>query len=154
LKGSNCGLGLEAARHFTRLNAKLVILACRNASKGTLAKGSIEESTKRTGVVEVWLLDLRSFNSVKAFCKRAKSLERIDILIANAGIATPKLELVEGFESTITVNVISTFLMLTLLVPKMKETREGFGTEARIVVVTSDAHHMFVVSFSTSQSLY
>jgi retinol dehydrogenase-12 len=82
---------------------------------------------------------------VKSFCKRAESLDRIDILVANAGIATPKFELVEGFESTITVNVISTFLMIMLLIPKMKESRERIGTKARIVVVTSDAHHMFVV---------
>jgi retinol dehydrogenase-12 len=91
---------------------------------------------------------------VKAFCKRAESLDRIDILIANAGIATPKFELVEGFESTITVNVIATFLMIMLLVPKMKESREKFGTKARIVVVTSDAHHMSVVSLRTFYCLF
>jgi retinol dehydrogenase-12 len=142
--GSNCGLGLEAARHFTRLNASIVILACRDAEKGSKAKASIEETTKRIGVVEVWHVDFAAFNSVKAFCKRAQSLERMDILIANAGIATPKFELLEGFESTITVNVISTFLMIMLLVPKMKEMSGRPGCQAKVVVVTSDAHHLFV----------
>ena len=52
--GSNVGLGLEAARHFTRLNADKVILAVRSFNKGSDAKKLIEESTKRTKVVEVW----------------------------------------------------------------------------------------------------
>lgn len=51
--GANAGLGLEAARHFTRLNAAKVILAVRSISKGEAAKQSIESSTKRTSVVEV-----------------------------------------------------------------------------------------------------
>lgn len=51
--GSNVGLGLEAARHFTRLNAEKIILAVRNLEKGDVAKKSIEESTGRTGVIEV-----------------------------------------------------------------------------------------------------
>lgn len=152
-KGSNCGLGLEAARHFTRLNAELVVLACRNSEKGLIAQASIEESTGRRGVVEVWPVDLASFNSVKVFCERAQALYRIDILVANAGIATPKFELVGGFESTMTVNVISTFLMITLLIPRLKETRARFGTKAAVVVVTSDAHQMYVVCVQ-SRSAY
>ncbi|TLD32348.1 short chain dehydrogenase [Venturia nashicola] len=140
--GSNCGLGLEAARHFVRLRANLVILACRNESKGALAKASIEKSTERMGVVKVWPLDLASFNSVKSFCKRIENLDRIDVLIANAGIATPKCELIEGFESTMTVNVLSTFLMIISVIPKMNELAEKLGTKSRVVVVTSDAHHM------------
>ncbi|QDS72120.1 hypothetical protein FKW77_003791 [Venturia effusa] len=140
--GSNCGLGLEAARHFVRLQAKLVILACRNEVMGMLAKTCIEKSAERTGVVEVWPLDLASFDSVKEFCKRLERIERIDVLIANAGIATPKFDLIEGFESTITINVISTFLMISLLIPKMKESGEQFGKTPIVVVVTSDAHHM------------
>jgi retinol dehydrogenase-12 len=57
--GANIGLGLEAARHFSRLNAKRVILAVRSASKGEAAKQDIEASTKKNNV-EVWELDLSS----------------------------------------------------------------------------------------------
>lgn len=57
------GLGLEAARHFTRLNAERVILGVRNLEKGEAAKNSIEESTNRKGAVEVWQLDLTSYES-------------------------------------------------------------------------------------------
>ncbi|KAF5988825.1 retinol dehydrogenase 12 [Fusarium bulbicola] len=51
--GSNTGLGLEAARHFVRLDAELVILAVRSLEKGEAAKASIEASTKRKNVVQV-----------------------------------------------------------------------------------------------------
>ncbi|RDI85896.1 hypothetical protein Vi05172_g4148 [Venturia inaequalis] len=142
ITGANCGLGLEAARHFVRLRARLVILACRNEAKGWSAKATIEKTTGRTGVVEVWPLDLASFDSVKEFCKRIEDIDRVDIFIANAGIATPKFGFVEGFESTITVNVISTFLLVILLIPKMKESSQKFDAKSRVVVVTSDAHHM------------
>lgn len=84
--GANVGLGKEAARHFVRLNAKKVIIACRSTEKGEAAKRDIEESTKRSGVVEVWQLDLQSYDSVKAFAKRAESLERLDAIVENAGI--------------------------------------------------------------------
>ncbi|CAD6592413.1 MAG: hypothetical protein ASARMPREDX12_006073 [Alectoria sarmentosa] len=67
--GSNAGLGLEASRHFVRLDAAKVILAVRNLEKGEAAKQSIEESTGRTGVVEVWQLDLAHYESVKDFSK-------------------------------------------------------------------------------------
>lgn len=41
---SNTGLGLEAARHFARLNCAKLILAVRTKSKGEEAKESISHS--------------------------------------------------------------------------------------------------------------
>ena len=43
--GSNIGLGIEAARHFTRLDASKVILAVRTLGKGKDAKANIEKTT-------------------------------------------------------------------------------------------------------------
>lgn len=86
--GANVGLGLEASRHFTRLNAAKVILAVRNVEKGQQAKQSIEQATQRHGVVEVWPLDLSSYESTKQFAHRVEGLERLDALVENAGIAT------------------------------------------------------------------
>jgi NAD(P)-dependent dehydrogenase (short-subunit alcohol dehydrogenase family) len=51
--GSNSGLGVEAARHYANLDAKKVILTVRNIEGGKEVKKSIEETTKRAGVVEV-----------------------------------------------------------------------------------------------------
>jgi retinol dehydrogenase 12 len=138
--GSNTGLGLEAARHAVRLNAAKVIIACRTVSKGEEAKKSIEESTQRTGVVEVWKLDLSSYASVKEFAVRANQLPRLDVLLENAGISTQKFELSEDNESTITTNVVSTFLLALLLLPKLKETAAKYNTTPRLTIVTSELH--------------
>ncbi|MCJ1297752.1 hypothetical protein MMC08_000540 [Hypocenomyce scalaris] len=138
--GANTGLGFEAAKHIVSLSARKVILACRSLERGEAAKRAIEESTKRTDVVEVWELDLSSYGSVKAFATRATGLERLDVLLENAGIATQEFRMAEDNEATITVNVVSTFLLGLLLLPKMRETKENFGVTPRLTVVTSALH--------------
>ena len=98
--GANVGLGKEAARHYVRLNAEKVILACRSLDKGEAAKKDLESSTGRSGAVEVWQLDLSSYESVKQFAERAKSLRRLDSIVENAGISTRSFKALEGNEST------------------------------------------------------
>lgn len=78
------GLGKEAARHYVRLNAEKVIIACRSIEKGEAAARDIEQSTGRKGVVEVWQLDLSSYENVKQFAERAKGLRRLDSIVENA----------------------------------------------------------------------
>ncbi|CAD6588713.1 MAG: hypothetical protein ASARMPRED_003701 [Alectoria sarmentosa] len=138
--GSNVGLGLEAARHFTRLDAAKVILAVRSLAKGEAAKRSIEESTKSKGVVEVWHLDLGSYESVKEFAKKAEGLDRLDAVVENAGIATNKYSALEDNESTITVNVVSTFLLALLLLPKLRESGQKFNFTPHLAIVSSEVH--------------
>ncbi|KAF4628887.1 hypothetical protein G7Y89_g9263 [Cudoniella acicularis] len=145
ITGANVGLGLEAARHFVRLDAAKVIIGCRNTTKGEAAKLSIEESTKRQNVIEVWEVDLSSYDSVKAFCKKAEGLDRLDCVVENAGIAVPVFEEVEGMESTITVNVISTFLMALLLLPILRTSGLKHNITPHLTIVASDAH--FQASF-------
>jgi retinol dehydrogenase-12 len=83
-----------------RLNASRVILACRSLDKGEAAKLDVESATGRKGVLEVWQVDLTSYDSVKEFCKKAESLDRLDCVLENAGLATPTFELVEGSMSS------------------------------------------------------
>lgn len=140
--GSNTGLGKEAARHFTRLSAAKVILAVRNTKAGDEAKTDIESSTQcDPGTVEVWSLDLGSYASVKAFAARASNeLDRIDVLCENAGISTAKKRMVEGHESTITVNVISTLLLALVMLPKLKETASSHKKQTTLTIVSSETH--------------
>ena len=116
-----------------RLDAAKVILGVRNIEKGEEAKRSIEQSTGRTGVVEVWQLDLAHYESVKDFAKRAQGLERLDILVENAGIVTFNFTMTEDNESTITTNVVSPVLHSLLLLPKLRETGAKFNTLPRYV---------------------
>ena len=138
--GANVGLGLEAARHFTRLRAAKVILGVRSLDKGEKARQSIEESTQRRGAVEVWQLDLSSFESVKQFAARVDKLDRLDAIVENAGVATRTYTRTEDNESTITTNVVSTFLLALLVLPKLRETAIKFNVTPRLSVVTSAVH--------------
>ena len=136
--GSNVGLGVEAARHFVRLDANKVILAVRNLEKGEAAKKSILTSEQREpDVIEVWKLDLSKYQSVKDFTARAQGLERLDVLVENAGILTQKWSMMEENESTITTNVVSQFLHAIPLLPKMRETALKFNSLPHLVFTTS-----------------
>ncbi|KAH8431981.1 putative short-chain dehydrogenase/reductase family protein [Aspergillus melleus] len=139
--GANVGLGLEAARHISRLGAQKIILAVRNIAAGETARQSIEESTSRAGTCEVWPLDLASYTSVIEFAHRAQSLSRLDAVIENAGVATTDYQVAEGHELSITVNVISTVLLALLLLPKLRETARQFPLHhPHLTVVVSEAH--------------
>ncbi|MCJ1470924.1 hypothetical protein MMC07_009572 [Pseudocyphellaria aurata] len=138
--GANVGLGLEAARHFTRLRAAKVILGVRSLEKGETAKQSIEASTKRRGIVEVWQLDLSSYESVKQFATKVGKLNRLDAIVENAGLATETYRVAEDNESTITVNVVSTFLLALLVLPKLRETATNFNITPRLTIVSSGVH--------------
>ncbi|KAE9378411.1 NAD(P)-binding protein [Stipitochalara longipes BDJ] len=138
--GANTGLGLEAARHFTRLNAAKVILGCRSISKGEEAALSIAETTGRKDICEVWQVDLGNFDSVKRFTERAAKLDRLDIVCENAGLAALTYREVEGMESTIAVNVVGTFLMALNFLPILRRSGKTTGTLPKLVITTSDAH--------------
>jgi NAD(P)-dependent dehydrogenase (short-subunit alcohol dehydrogenase family) len=141
ITGSNTGLGKEAARHIARLGAETLILAVRNLEKGEAAKQDIEFSTKcGKDVIQVWHLDMANYSSVLDFVERAQSLQRVDVLLANAAIATFNFAMAEENESTLTVNVISTFLLVLGMIPKMKETAEKFETRPVVSVTSSGAH--------------
>lgn len=148
ITGANTGLGLEAARHFVRLGAAKVILACRSLDKGFNAKKDIEHSfVVDPSVIEVWEVDVGNWESVRAFCKRVEGLERVDCLVENAGVATPRFEIVEGCEKTVAVNVIGTFLMALLVLPKLRETVGRFNVVPRLTIVASDAHEQVCPPF-------
>lgn len=152
--GSNTGLGKEAARHFVRLGASTVILAVRSLDKGNAAKTDIESTTDRelgSETIQVWELDMARYASVKAFAKRVEDeLPRVDIVIENAGLFSRQFVRAEEGESTITVNVVSTFLLAALLLPKLRRTAEEFDVRPTLTLVNSETHAW--AAFKESQS--
>lgn len=138
--GANTGIGKAAARHFLRLNAAKVVLACRSVARGEKARVEIEEQEGRTGIAEVWQVDLGSFESIRGFCRRANELGRLDVVVANAGLQSFTYEAYEGYERQTTVHVISTFFMTLLLLPVMRRTIEKFQVTPYQVIVSSNGH--------------
>ncbi|KAJ7587092.1 hypothetical protein C8J56DRAFT_787096 [Mycena floridula] len=145
ITGANTGLGFQAAKHFARMNPQKLILTSRDEEKGNKA---LKELIKETGFqrAEVWMLDLCSFRSVQRFADKAiKELERLDVLVANAGMLPVTVgELTEvtedGCEVCLQVNDLSQELLALLLLPKMLETAKRFAVVPRLVVVSSGLH--------------
>lgn len=98
ITGANTGLGREAALHIVRLGAEHVILAVRSLARGKDASDYIEAQTAKKGVVEVWQLDMSSYASVLEFGKRVSTLQRLDVVLENAGMWPTKFEKLEGHE--------------------------------------------------------
>jgi retinol dehydrogenase-12 len=140
ITGANIGLGLEAARHFTRLGASKVVLACRSLAKGEAAIQDIENSTGRKNICEVWQVDISSISSIQSFVSRALQLPRLDILVENAGIANVHYEEVAGHESNIAVNVVGTMFMALSMLPVLRASAKKTGRVPVLSIVGSEVH--------------
>jgi len=128
-------------------------LTSRDTSKGEAARSRIETTTGRSGIIEVWQLDLASTKSIKAFAERAyRELDRLDVLLENAGSATETFTRVgddlsagtgNGTETILAVNVIGTFHLAVLLLPLLKRSggRKG-AIPSRLCILTSDLHFL------------
>ena len=140
--GANRGIGYEAIRHLLRLNAATVVLAVRSVTRGNEAAAALHSATGRSGVVKVYELDMASQESVKKFAAQMEALDRLDAVLLNAGIYTQDFEIVDGYESTLTTNVINTFLLAMLLVPVLRKSSQSWNIVPRISIVASDRHVM------------
>ena len=93
ITGANRGLGLEATRQFVRLGASKVIMAVRSVSRGQAAKDDIEHTEKcPTSTIEIWDLDMASYDSIKQFAEKLGTLSRVDALVA-VSISQPRVGL-------------------------------------------------------------
>ena len=125
------------------LGVSRLVMACRNEKKGQEARKAIltKTSQKSMPIVEVWNIDMAVKSSVVAFAKRAVAeLECIDALLLNAGIDTNVFEMADGDESTLTVNVISTFLLARALLPKLADTAARTSSSTRLTILGSSIH--------------
>ncbi|KAI1841784.1 hypothetical protein JX265_007112 [Neoarthrinium moseri] len=147
ITGSNTGLGFEAAKYVVGLGCAKLIIAVRSVEKGESAKRSIVQTTGcDPKVIDVWPIDLTSYDSVRTFADRVdRELDRVDVLLENAAVASVEWNWVLDNERMVTVNVISTFLLAFLVLPKLKETASKFNTKPHLTFVTSDTH--FLVDF-------
>lgn len=139
--GSNTGLGFECSRQLLDLGLSKLILAVRSEVKGEEAKKALltGRSSDKLPTIEVWKLDLSSYDSIIAFAERAKKLERLDITIHNAGLLKKTFEKNNstGHEETIQVNYLALVLLTLLLLPIIKE-KNSPEQPGRLVLVSSD----------------
>ncbi|KAI9652362.1 MAG: hypothetical protein M1831_006840 [Alyxoria varia] len=149
--GANSGLGLDCVKHLMRLNAARVVIGCRNVTKGEEARESALSSSEsnpqaqdkhnNTTELLVWPIDLSRFTSVTDFAARCTTeLDRLDGVVANAGVFSQQYIQAEGYEQTLTVNVLSTFLLAKALLPKLRDSATRYDILPRITIVGSAVH--------------
>ncbi|MCJ1384073.1 hypothetical protein MMC17_007189 [Xylographa soralifera] len=136
--GSNIGLGLEASRQLLVLGLDYLILAVRDEVKGKKAREELRSGAPGANI-EVWIVNLSSYDSVTSFAQRCNTLSRIDFVIINAGVFKKDLVINEstGHEEVVQVNYLSTALLTILLLPNMAERKNG-SQPGRIVIVGSE----------------
>jgi NAD(P)-dependent dehydrogenase (short-subunit alcohol dehydrogenase family) len=135
--GANGGLGLETARQLAAKGAHVVV-AARNQEKAAAAVDDIRASAPDASV-EVVALDLGSQASVREAAEQIVGVhDHIDLLVNNAGVmGIPESKTVDGFETQFGVDHLGHWSLTALLLPALLRS-DG----ARIVTVTSTAHHM------------
>lgn len=130
--GASSGIGKEIARNLARRGAT-VVLACRDASKGELARRDIADDTGNQRVTLLWV-DLASRGSIRrAAAHLLDQHPRIHILVNNAGVCLTERRIGEdGIEVTWATNVLGYHLLTRLLLDRLMT-----SAPARIVNVAS-----------------
>ncbi|KAI5859275.1 NAD(P)-binding protein [Durotheca rogersii] len=135
--GSNVGLGFEAAKELAAHGLSRLILAVRSPAKGEEARASIVSASPKCSV-EVWQLDQESPESILAFARKAQGLDRLDILLLNAGMK--RLDYSKsptGHETHVQVNYLGPALLSLILLDPLRRASALTGTPARITFTTS-----------------
>lgn len=137
ITGSNVGIGLEAARVFLNLHLSRLILAVRTVRKGEDAATPLRRAHPKARI-DVWPLDMLSYESIQAFAERCSALSRLDIVILNAGIAKTEFTInpLTGHEESLQVNYLSTAFLAILLLPILK-TQSPEDAPGRLSIVSS-----------------
>jgi NAD(P)-dependent dehydrogenase (short-subunit alcohol dehydrogenase family) len=135
--GANGGLGLSTARALAAAGAEVVI-AARNQERAAEAMDRIRDGVPDARLSSVEL-DLGSLDSVRTGAERILAAhEAIDLLVNNAGVmGIPESRTADGFEMQFGVDHLGHFALTARLLPALLK-----AEAARVVTVTSTAHHM------------
>ena len=131
--GATSGIGKAAATALARLGATVVLVG-RDRGRTEAAAAEIARVSASPPRAEV--ADLASLEQVRGLAGRLAGLERIDVLINNAGQVLGERRITpDGLEHVFALNHLAPFLLTNLLLPKLTA-----SAPARVVTVTSDAH--------------
>jgi retinol dehydrogenase 12 len=131
--GATSGIGKATAAALAGLGATVVLVG-RDRGRTEAAAADIGPASASPPRAEV--ADLASLEQVRGLAGRLAGLERIDVLINNAGLVLGERRITpDGFEHVFALNHLAPFLLTNLLLPKL-----AASAPARVVTVTSDAH--------------
>lgn len=83
-------------------------------------------------------LDMASAESVRSFVQQvSQKFDRIDGIVANAGIMIDQWSQTEGMETSMTVNVVNTLFLGALMIPVLSGMARKFSIQPTIVFIVS-----------------
>ena len=137
ITGGGSGLGFHCCRQLLKLKLSHLIITARSPRKGEEARVKLLKEYPNAKI-EVWELEMGSYESIQALAQRAGQLNRLDIAILNAGLVKVEFELngSTGHEETIQINYLSTALLSILLLPVLKS-KSPKGSPGRLTIVGS-----------------
>jgi retinol dehydrogenase-12 len=131
--GATSGIGLATAAAFARRGAQVVLVG-RDRGRAEVAAAAVAAAGGRAPRLEI--ADLASMGQVRALADRLGALERINVLVNNAGLmAGQRRVTADGYDEVFAVNHLAPFLLTNLLLGQL--TAAG---PARVITVSSDAH--------------
>ncbi|EGS19538.1 short-chain alcohol dehydrogenase-like protein [Thermochaetoides thermophila DSM 1495] len=144
--GGNSGLGKQSVLDLARHSPAQIYLCARNVEKGHAAAEDIKKQVPGANIT-VLELDLASFDSIKKAASTVLALsQRLDILLANAGImyADPA-QTADGYELQFGTNHMGHALLVKLLLPLLTKTAEtpledNTTPSVRVIFLSSMAH--------------
>jgi NAD(P)-dependent dehydrogenase (short-subunit alcohol dehydrogenase family) len=133
--GATAGIGLYTALGLARQGMRIVVVG-RDPARTERARRLVAE---RSGSdrIETARADFASLAAVRRLAETLLAgHERIDVLINNAGLISPRFQLSEdSYELTFAVNHLAPFLLTNLLLNRLRD-----SAPARIITVASQAH--------------
>lgn len=140
ITGANTGIGKETAINLAKRGARLILL-CRNVDKAKKVAQEIKHSQQNSHIT-IHQLDLASLKSVRNCAQTLiDTVDKIDILVNNAGIMMcPEWKTEDSFDMQFGTNHLGHFLLTELITPLLVKAAT-FGSDARIINVTSIAHY-------------
>lgn len=128
--GGNAGLGRATAEALAKRGATIQLL-CRDAGRAEAARDEIRRATGNARV-EHTVVDVSDLASVRRYVASA-SLEKVDVLVHNAGVLPPSRILsADGLELTLATHVVGPHLLTSLLATPLRA-----AGDARVVFVSS-----------------
>ncbi|KAK4241903.1 short-chain dehydrogenase TIC 32, chloroplastic, partial [Achaetomium macrosporum] len=140
ITGGTAGVGAGTVIELARHNPAHLVFTGRNAksAEATIASARSAGSDVRVTFVEC---DLANLASVKTAAEKIlASLDRLDVLVCNAGImAKPAALSKDGYEIHFATNHLGDALLTLKLFPLIERTGKLPGADVRIVMITSAA---------------
>ncbi len=131
--GGTRGIGLEVVKELLKKNYKIVVIGRDNTN---IEKINNDNDTNK---VEFIHCDLSETDKVKELIPKLKNLDKIDLLINNAGALFMHRQInSSGIEKTFALNYLSHFQITIGILEQIKKSNDG-----RIINVSSNMHRLF-----------